>query len=538
MNSIDDFPLILQMNHDKTEIEEFVLETPKGTKRMKESFYEKASNERNHLVEEKIAFYEETSKMITEEMKKRLSILMPSDCSDSYLKMEEDVSNYLSLVILDSNSSPSFKLGLDVIVASINDMTSLEALNEKIRLFIEKLQEYEIPLTLNDFNYTMFTEMYMKTYLENPNYESLKASFEKIYFMCPDIKLQLKMNLEYIIQKYDKELSNAVMVLKERYMREYGISKEDSLVQIYIDSRLQLGRQRANDEYYNTMEFLEGNRKIQDYVEDAPSRIKTYNQFAMNGDYTSYPENEKKAYNEAMMGLYLTLNELKKFYHYEGILTELIEYYKEKDQAKTSFFNKKKEIEKEEKKRADLYKQYCKSLSGGLFKKVNYDKQKSLMLQMNEQIKKLRGLYSEAKDLEIKYQVSFLKNTSSLFDIFLISITSFPFLEKMFSKEEYNELSLEENIQEFIKFLYNPNNMFMRNVNGFVEHDIVEIVAQKYRLLNLNVSVDMISKEAIDATLKDVSFINFIENVESSKISISTISHICEIHQILESLED
>ena len=49
-----------------------------------------------------------------------------------------------------------------------------------------------------------------------------------------------------------------------------------------------------------------------------------------------------------MMGLFLTLSELKKFYHYEGILTELIEYYKEKDQAKTSFFNKKKEIEKEE----------------------------------------------------------------------------------------------------------------------------------------------------------------------------------------------
>ena len=538
MSNLDQFPLVLQMNSDRTEIEEYVLETPKGTKRMKELFYERSAKERNQLVEEKISYYEETSKTIIDEMKRRLSILMPSDCSDSYLKMEEDVSNYLSLVILDSNSSSPFKLGLDVIIASINDLTSLEELNEKIQMFIEKFQDFEIPLSIKDFNYTMFTEMYMKTYLENPTYDSLKESFEKIYFMCPDIKIQLKMNLEYIVQTYDKELKNAVLLLKGRYMREYGLSQEDRLIQIYIDSRLQLGRQKANDEYYNTMELLEGNRKIQDYLDDSPVRSKTYNQFAMTGDYASYNEEEKRSFNEAMMGLFLTLSELKKFYHYEGILTELIEYYKEKDQAKTSFFNKKKEIEKEEKKRADLYRQYCKSLSGGLFKKVNYDKQKSLMLQMNEQIKKLRGLYSEAKDLEIKYQVSFLKNTSSLFDIFLISITSFPFLEKMFSKEEYNELSLEENIQEFIKFLYNPNNMFMRNVNGFVDYDIVEIVAQKYRLLNLNVTVDMISKEAIDATLKDVSFINFIENVESSKISIETISHICEIHQILESLED
>ena len=43
-----------------------------------------------------------------DEMKKRFNTLMPSDCTDSYQRLEEDVSNYLSFVIFDSNSSPSF----------------------------------------------------------------------------------------------------------------------------------------------------------------------------------------------------------------------------------------------------------------------------------------------------------------------------------------------------------------------------------------------------------------------------------------------
>lgn len=535
MSNLVNLPLLEEMKQDKEYVETYQLETDKGTKRMKERFYNTAAEERNHWIEDKLVQYRKTFTSITDEISLRKQRLFPIDNTETYDALSIDVSNLLYCVRLDSNSSNAFKLNIDYILSSINDLTSLEELNQKIGTFVSYFRQFGVVLTIDDFKYTMFTEMYMDSFFRDPNYNSLKDIFEKVYFKCPDIKLQLKMNLQNIVQKYDDKLAEYVTNLKNTSYANFGIT--DNAVAHYVRNRLDLGEKIASDEYYNTMVFIEGKKKIQDYLEGSPTRTKIYNSFTLSGDYDACSDEDKKVFNDSMMGFYLTLNELKKFYRYEFILKDLIGFYKEKDTVKAQYTAKKKEIEKEEKVREKINKQYERALGVGFLAKVSEDKQKYFMLQMNGQIRKLNDLYKEFNDLEIRYQVSTLSDSSSLYDLFLISLTSFPFLEKCFTGEDFEENTLEENITEYLRFLYNPNNDFLRKVNSFADYNITDIVADKYRLLNLNITSEMIQTETIDATLQDVQFINLIQNIERSKTSVTMISNLCKMNAIISTKE-
>ncbi len=537
MSNLEQFSIISEMNQDKEYVENYELETDKGTKRMKEKFYMEACTERNRWIYEKKNAYQEIANSLMQEIQERVPRLMPNDCTEAYNNFSANVDRLLYVVQLSSNTSNSFKLNIDFILASINDLTSLEDLNSKIALFINRFKEFGINLTIEDFKYTMFTEMYMKKFFENSDYDSVKDTFEDIYFKCPDIKLQLKMNLQDIIRKYDKQLATYVELIKNKMYQEYTIPPTGDVVAKYVNARFELGDHMATDEFYNAKLFLDGQKRIDDYMSGSPARDRIYNTFALSGDYNATSEEEKKSFNDAMMGFFLTLNELKKFYHYEFILKELVEFYKDKASAKGAYTTKQKEIDKEEKKRADLYKQYLKACGVGFLAKNSPEKQKLVMLQMNNHIKHLKELYDELNDLEIKYKVSELSDSATIYDLFLTSLTSFPFLEKCFAGEEFEEKTLEENVNEYLKFIYNPNNGFLRKVNGLNDYNITDIVAEKYKLLNINVTSDMITSESIDATFQDVSFINLIQNIERSKITLEQIDNLCKMNEILKQVQ-
>lgn len=534
MNNLEQFSIVTEMKNDKEYVENFVLETDKGTKRMKEKFYNAAATERNEWINNKKGGYVQIQKGLFEEISRRFPVLMPNDCSETYQKMAATVNNLLYIARLDSESANAFKLDLSFILAGINDLTSLEDLNLKIRQFIKKFGECGVHLTIEDFKYTMFTEMYMTTFFENSDYDSVKDTFERIYFKCPDIKLQLKMNLQYLVNKYDKQLGTYVDLLKAQMFTEAGIPEGGDAVARYVKARYEMGDQIATDEYYNTKLFLDGKKKIDDYLANSTTRNKIYNSFTLNGDYNSFPDEEKKLFNDAMMGFYLTLNELKKFYRYEFILKELVTFYKDKASAKGQYLAKKKEVEKEEKTREGLYNQYRKALGIGFLAKKNENKQKIVMLNMNAHMRKLKELYDQLYELEINNQVSELEDSSSIYDLFLTSLKSFAFLEKCFSTEEFAEKSLEENVIEYLRFIFNPDNGFLRKINGLADYNITDVVAEKYRLLNLNVTSEIVSADTIDATFTDVQFINLIQNIERSRISLEKIDNLCNMQAILK----
>ena len=153
---------------------------------------------------------------------------------------------------------------------------------------------------------------------------------------------------------------------------------------------------------------------------------------------------------------------------------------------------------------------------------------------MNEHIRKLDTLYQELQELEVSYYLAGISESASIYDLFMTSLKSFSYLEKSFSSEDFEDKSLEENINDLFRFLYNPNNAFLREINVFTEYNVTDVLADKYKLLKLNITSDMINSDSIDSTLESVSFINLIQNIERSDTNIHRIDNICKMRDIVE----
>jgi len=523
---------------DKNHIDNFVLETEEGTKRTKEKFYREASEQRNNYIQKQLSYFEECLSEVKKEIAERFRQEMPQDKTEEYASAQVNVDHLLDLIVLNSNTSNSFKLKFDYIVSSITDKTSLEELNSILEKFVDRMRECGISLTIEDFNYTMFTKQYMTSFLKNTEFVLLKETFEKIYFACPDIKLQLKMNLEYIIECHSKELEQHVLSFKNTEFKANAVDA-DSVILKYIDARQDVGTRMAMDEFFNTKLFLDGKKKLSDYLPEAPARNKNFDMFVMGGTHSALSLDEKEHYDSAIMGLYLTLNELKKYYHYEPMILDLIERYKQKDSAKNAYQTKKKEIEKEEKNRQAIYKEYLKATGVGLFARKNETKMQDAKLKMNEQVRKLHELYEQLNNEEINYYLSEVSESASIYDLFLTALRSFSFLEKFFTTDEnFVEIDLESNVVNFLRFLYNPNNNFLRKINAFADYNITDVVAEKYKLLKLNVSSENIDADNIDSTLESVRFINLVQNVNRSTFNFHKIENLCKMNEIVASSEE
>lgn len=520
---------------DKNHIDNFVLETEEGTKRTKEKFYRQAAEQRNEYVQKQQEQFNLYLAKIKDEMRVRFQHENPTSREEEHQQDLKKVDDLLNCIFLNSDISDSFKLKIDFIIASIQETTTLEDLNLILKSFIDRFAELGIPLTIDDFKYTMFTERYMVSFLKSSDFQEMKDIFEKIYFACPDIKLQLKMNLLHIVRKYEKLLSIGVSQVKAKCFSECSVTPAN-VVDTYISTRSRVGTEIAVDEYNNANLFLSKEKKIDDYLVGSGLRDKNYNTFVVEGKtYDSLNDDDKMRFNSAMMGFYLTLNELKKYYQYEFIIKDLVERYKNKDSVKNQYAAKKKEIEKEEKAREAIYKQYQKANGIGFLAKKNDEKAHMAMKQMNEQILKLRGLYDELEDLAITTQLAKLNDSATIYDLFLVSLTSFSFLEKSFmGVEDFALKKLEDTVYDYFRFLYNPNNNFLRKINVFADYNIASVVSEKYRLLDIAVTPDMIEAEMITATMETVGYINLIQNIDRSKISLQTISNLCKMSEIIK----
>ena len=184
--------------------------------------------------------------------------------------------------------------------------------------------------------------------------------------------------------------------------------------------------------------------------------------------------------------------------------------------------------------RKTIYKDYLKATGKGLFSKKNDTKIITAMLKMNEQIRTLNTLYESLYDLEITNTLNQLTTSASIYDLFASALTSFNFLEKNFKEnEEFQNFSLEDNINEYFKFIYNPNNSILRKINVFADYDIVSVIAEKYKILNLNLTSEMINRDNIDLTMQSIEFIDLIQNIEKSSISLHDIDNLCKMQNII-----
>ena len=521
--------ILKELEQIKSHIESFILDREDGTKRMQEEFRKNAVAKLNSYIissNKKITSYRNA---VEDLIHKRALSLMPqiTNYSDMDKLIEEDS---LKFIMTDRYISDSYKIGIDFILDSIDSDISLTVLNKKLVECLNIFNNVGIKYSIEDFNYSMFVYKYMELFLSVEDKDSaefnsrIRDLFEHIYWECPDIINHIKLNINYILNKNSKVISN--------YISSKSLDSRDVCLSKYIED-VRVRTLRYDMDSYNYLDkFINNKLNIVDYLEGAGVRNKNFNQLV---DFDNLSENDKNKFKDSIHELYYDLLELKNYYRYEGIIKDLLKRYNDKDTTKTEYLAKLKELDKEEAIRIKIYKEYQRSTGIGFLARKNPDKQKSLKIKINEQIGKIYKIYTEVNELEIGYKLSlYVDDASTLYNLFGIAFSSFTYLKKELNKIFVDTpLDTRDMMSSYMKFVYNPSNTFIRKISGFSSFSIASVVSDKYKLLGLMISDTDIDKDHIDMFIDTVRFINDVYNMESSNLKIKDIKFLVDSNKIV-----
>ncbi len=532
VNNID---IIEKINKEKDFINNFPMETSKGTKVMKNKFHKKAVLDRNEYVSSLIKEYSSYKESILSEINKRVNKMFPSDNNSSYKKQYDSIESLKEVFKLTNKyGNVDYRLGLTKLIYDLSDTTSTNLVdtNLKIKEIINILINAGISLSFNDFNYSGYTYLYMECFFNNVNKNNfndiIKNKFEELYWECPGLINQIRLNFNYIVYNHQKELTTYCNKMISKKMNDNKVSSKD-LFNKYNELSKKVNYSTNTDSYNLVNRFLNRELNITDYLENSTVRINNYNHFSI-GEYNSLSDYEKDNYNIQINELSNTLEELTDFYLFKPIIDSLKDIYKAKSGVDKTYLSKQKEISTTEKKREKLYKKYNSSLKGNLFNKVNQKVIDKNKLLLNEEIDKLNTLYQELDDMEISYNI--LKNiddTSTIYDLLLVGFSSYKYLKKIYnevySTDEYN-ISLDSLMNKLFEYLFNYTNSFIYKLSLNDSDNIVDNICSKFNLLNINISKDDLSLDNLTNTKAMVKMILIIDYISKSKISLSDIEFI------------
>lgn len=534
-NTVIDKEISINSEHINT----FKLELESGTKKMKEKFHKSAVKERNEYVEEQIKKFDKYQVEVYRLLKSRVNSLLPSDKSNHYDSLKKNIEKEKQIIVFNNNDySIDFKLGIFKLISSIdiNDDVSLNTINNTFLNIIKIFEDASIKLTISDFTYSMFTEKYMHVFLDNIEKnnrfeEVMKKCFDSIYWECPDIIKQLKLNFWSLLEKYEEKLKIYTDAVSYQLLQKTGYDK-NSLIDKYLGNVNKYNLEVSRDEFYNLDSFLSKKKNVLDYLDDSATRVKNLDQFVIDGEFKDIEDSSK--FYDNMVELAHTLSVLKLYYRYEFIIKDIQDKYSKKDANKSVFSNKLKEVNTEEGKRKKIYNDYLKACGKNLFHKVNEEKIKSNKLAINEEILKLDTLYNELHDLEIVELINKKVNsTDSLYDLFSLSYESYYYLEKMFNEhfKDSDDYSFEEELNKYFDFIYSPYNDFLKKINGFSMVDVSSVITDKYRLLGINVTNDNISVDNLDSFMDSVNYVKFIDDILKGDLSFDDINVIVKFRE-------
>lgn len=539
MSQLSNCHIISEIDIDKNHIDNFPLECEKGTKKLKDKFHKNAVNERNKYVEKQKKLFDIYNKKVYYELNDRVEKMYPINNENMFIEMNKTIDRYENYVI-ESNTllNVSFRMNFDFLISNIKDNSSLEQFNSLLLDFINRFKSAGIDLSVKDFDYSMFTEKYMSMFFSNyndSNFNSIASEcFEKVYFECPKIIMHMRLNLKNILRTYEVQLEKYLASRVSNDLAREGITS-DNLLSTYLKSKNEIKWVMGKDPYSNLKLFLDKELIITDYLVNSPICEKNFSTFVNSGSYLELSDEEKNKYHNVIREFSDVLSELKEYYRYEFLLKDIVKRYKDKEKSKGLFEAKSKEIATVEKNRLKLVKDYAKSLKPNLFGKINHEKSKVCKFHLNEEMVNLDKLYYECNDLEFnKLCFDNLNDTSSIYDFISMSLSSFQYMEKMFTdkfKDEDN-FDLEKEVSRFIKFLYNPYNEFMRKINALVDYDVTKVIADKYTILGLKISFDDISKDNISMTESIINYIVKVLLLEENSLNISKIKFICDVKNL------
>ena len=256
-----------QINLDK----EILSVLPKNNKKNLQAYKDKAAE----IKQEYSVYLDE----ILSEMKRRALKIKAFTPDTKINELEEEIKKMDKINLLDDNATSFEKMELDEILYVLKRFykNNLEIVNDSIIKCLDKFKMVGINLTLEDFNYSIYTKEYMKVFLEdlkkgNSNSTKIKDTFEQIYWKCPDIIIHIELNFRYLYLKYEKVINKYFEEIKKQITKELSLD-EKSAIEKYHTLQYQLIELKNKDTALILEKFLKNEANPKNYEESNINKL-------------------------------------------------------------------------------------------------------------------------------------------------------------------------------------------------------------------------------------------------------------------------
>ena len=522
----------------KENIENFPLESTVGTKKMIKDFHVKAVNERNNYVISQMEMFRDCKQNILEILKKRLAEGTPKDNQKTFDKEKSKLELLEEIIKYTNGNNDSIdKLGITEIICEIDEKENVDLtkVNNLLLEIFKILKEASIEVSASSFDYSMFTRIYGEKFLENMGLadfqNQMKLVFESIYWECPKLITHLKLNMLYLVNRYNKELDIFCEAKRNNLLNISKVTK-DNYLENYNSTYESFKQKLRQDSFINVNKFLNKELNINDYLLVSPIRNSSFNKFVKGKSFSDLSSEEQKDFYLQINNLNETLEELDNYYYFDTIILDVIKRYKAKETYKGIYELKSKEVSKEDKVRNNLYKEYIKASKKNLFGKSNLDKANIIKVKMNEQITKLDTLYDELNEAKINEVIATsLNDGSTLYDIILLTNSFYIYLKPILNIN-FQGIEITSLLKKYFAFTYNPGVDFMKKINIFSDYNIADIIYEKYKLLDIELNREELEKDNLKKLKISTNMIRQIYYINNGSVGIDDIKIMCDIKNL------
>ena len=484
---------------------EILSSLPKNNPKNIQSFLETA---------EKIeAEYQEIKNDVLVEMDKR-NEKYNSLSSYPELPKLQNIMTYIeeNLPFLNPLNSSYEKVGMNEIIYDISKYYkgNLEKVNQDILEALKKFQEVNISITSKDFSYSPFVQEYMETYFQeigNIYSENIKAKFEQLYWKCPAIITHIELNLRYLFNKYKKHFDKYVEKKETEFLAKIAKPKSE-IKNVYGEVKNSYDELLRKDVYLYFHKFVNKEMKVTDYSIDKIQKL--YSQFT--------EESQSELYNSNFLKLSYSLNEYKNYVECKYIIDSVMQIYKEKDKYKNISKIKQKEIIKGEGKLFKYNRKYKMT--------KEFAKRDKLELEITNCIQNLYRLYAELDEFIFNERIANVLEDNSSIELLLQLVASYYTNLVQYIKQQFNEIEeveIDKKINNLKSFLLSPYNTIITNLDISQEYNLPMIISDKYKLMNLQISIESLDSSNLDNLIAQVKMIIDYHYFRSMPVSLSEI---------------
>ncbi len=470
---------------------------------------------------------------INERYEKIIDIVENSKISE----LSKNIESIRDVEVFNELNTSYEKLGFDKINNCLDCFSegNLDTVNVNIKLFLQKFEDFGIVLSEDDFNYSQYTNEYMKVFLRetvdgNLNSAKLKEKFDAIYWKCPDIVSHIELNLRYLYNANSKKIEKILKDRNESILKSMSLDK-NGLVKRYFELNEELINLKKIDSSNILEKFVSGEWKSKDFSEK--EMLALYTKLCSINYYSASTERQIEI-DKTFGNLLYTLQEYKTYKKYKYIIDDLKERCKKKDSFKEEHDNKIKEIHKKEQellKENENHKKLLKRKSNPLFiffKKKLERKIYEFPVASNSLIMEIHKLYKELDNSEVNLRIAeFVDDSCTIKYMFKIAISFYTYAYNLV-KEHYKndpDVDIVEELQELIDFINQPYKVMLNNINLVEEPKITSIISNKYKVLNISIEPEDL-EDNLETLLEDVERIVNNNNIARSGLKMSDIEFI------------